>query len=219
MFKKILKDNKGLTFVELMVAIAVIAIISSMFVINIQESKKQQIERYNQKMAADVRYVRNLAISRTVHQFSGQTEEEAIYPPGGYGVFFTQNPTPDRYYVYADNGNQVGFQWGQDEWLSYVDLQDLEIIDKNNTNAGTFYFAFSTENEINTNMTQSSNSQFIVQLREEIESGTGLQGTLKLGEYSNDGYIWSNLGEAYGTFHVHQDPDPDPDPIIIRLLQ
>ena len=219
MFKKILKDNKGLTFVELMVAIAVIAIISSMFVINIQESKKQQIERSSQKMAADVRYVRSLAISRTVYQFSGQTEEEAIYPPGGYGVFFTQTPTPDRYYVYADNGAQVGFQWGQDEWISYVDLQDLEIVDKSNGNAGTFYFAFSTESEINTNITQSSDSKFIVQLREEIESGTGLQGTLTLGEYSNDGYIWSNLGEAYGTFYVHQDPDPDPDPIFIKLLQ
>lgn len=219
MFKKILKNQTGVTFIELMVAIAVIAIISSIFVINIQESKKQQIKRFTQKMAADVRYVRSLATSRAVHQFSGQTEEEAVYPPGGYGIFFTQNPEPDRYYIYADNGNQDGFQWGQDEWISYVDLEDLDITDANHISSVHFYFTFYTENEIRTNMYQDSSSRYEVQLRERLVSGTGQQGTLVLGEYSNDGSILSNIGESYGTFYVKEETDDDDDdPIIIKMI-
>ena len=216
--KNLFKNRSGFSFIELMIAIAIIMIISAAFVVNVRLNTQESIETKTEKIASDVRYLRNLAVSRAKYQFVGQTEAEKAYPPGGYGIYFNGNVTQHKYFLYADDGTQVGYQAANDEKLYEVVVHPLKLDDQN-SGLNSFYFAFISEHEVSTNMGLGQQTQYTINIREDIGAwGTGYQGTLILGELSSDGYVWSNIGTSYGTFNIPK-PDPDPDPDGDRFLR
>ena len=216
--KNLFKNRSGFSFIELMIAIAIIMIISAAFVVNVRLNTQETIHTRVDKLTSDVRYLRNLAVSRAKYQFVGQTEAEKAYPPGGYGIYFNGNVTQHKYFLYADDGTQVGYQAANDEKLYEVVVHPLKLDDQN-SGLNSFYFAFISEHEVSTNMGLGQQTQYTINIREDIGAwGTGYQGTLILGELSSDGYVWSNIGTSYGTFNIPK-PDPDPDPDGDRFLR
>ncbi|PLX25761.1 hypothetical protein C0580_01640 [Candidatus Parcubacteria bacterium] len=214
--KKIIKNKDGFSFIELMIAIAIIMLISAAFVVNIRVNTQEDIRAKTEKVAADIRYIRNLAISRAEYQFEGQTEEEKTYPPGGYGVYFNGNQ--DKYIIFADNGNNDGYQSAEDEALYEVSVDPFVLDDKNGP-LSSFYFTFVSEHEVVTSMSQGLQKQYTLNLREDIGVyGTGYQGSLILGEVSSDGYVWSNIGTSYGTFNIPKPTPPPPDPPEMEMI-
>lgn len=214
--KKIIKNKAGFSFIELMIAIAIIMLISAAFVVNIRVNTQEDIRVRTEKIAADIRYIRNLAISRSEYQFASQTESEKTYPPGGYGVYFSG--TYDKYIIFADNGDTNGYQSAQDEMLYEVSV-DPFVLDDQNSTLTNFYFVFVSEHEVVTNMGQGSQKQYTLNLREDIGAyGDGYQGSLILGEISSDGYVWSNIGTSYSTFHISKPVPPPEDPPEMQMV-
>ena len=217
--KNLFKNRSGFSFVELLIAIAIIMIISAAFVVNVRLNTQETIHTRVDKLTSDVRYLRNLAVSRAKYQFAGQTEAEKAYPPGGYGIYFNGAVTQHKYFLYADNGNATGYQATEDEKLYEVVVDPLKLDDQNSA-LSSFYFAFVSEHEVVTNMGLGQETQYTINIRENIGAwGTGYEGTLILGELSSDGYVWSNVGTSYGTFTITKPPDPPPDPPTLELLQ
>ena len=219
--KNLFKNRSGFSFIELMIAIAIIMIISAAFVVNVRLNTQESIETKTEKIASDVRYLRNLAVSRAKYQFVGQTEAEKAYPPGGYGIYFNGNVTQHKYFLYADDGTQVGYQAANDEKLYEVVVHPLKLDDQN-SGLNSFYFAFISEHEVSTNMGLSASiKEYTLNLREDVGVyGSGYQGTLVLGEVSSDGYVWSNIGTSYGTFNIPKPyvPPPDEDPQMMQEI-
>ena len=211
MIRETFKNQSGITLTELLIVIAIIGMISVVFMVNIRLSTEERIEAATGKLAADIRYIRNLAVSRTEYQFAGQAAEDVTYPPGGYGILFDDLASTARYIIYADSGD-AGYDQFSDEMIATVLLDDIRINDPNHTRS-QFYFVFYTENQVNTNMGTNNNSQYVVELREDLATwGTGYMGSLMLGEDSEDDYTWSNVGVEYGTFYIAKPDDPDEDP-------
>lgn len=208
---KIIKNQSGFSFIELIIAIAIIIIISSVFIVNIRLNTQEDIQTKTEKLAADLRYIRNLAVSRAEYKFADQSEDQRAYPAGGYGIFFNGSLARDKYFLFADDGTQTGYQASQDEILYEVETYPLLLDDQNST-ASNFWFTFVSENQTVSSMGLGTEKKYIVNLREDIGVyGNGYQGSIILGEVSSDGYIWSNIGTYYGTFNI---PKPNPTPPI-----
>lgn len=203
------KKQKGFSFIELIIAISIILIIAAIFVVNVRLDTQETVVTKADKLSSDIRYIRNLAISRAEYQFAGQTEEEKAYPAGGYGIFFNGNIAQHKYIVFADNGDNVGYQAAEDEAMYEVLVDPLKLDDQNSA-LKSFYFTFVSEHEVDSNMGLGSEFKFTLNIREDVGVyGTGYQATLVLGEMSSDGYVWSNLGTSYGNFHIPKPVDDD----------
>ncbi|MCD4760504.1 prepilin-type N-terminal cleavage/methylation domain-containing protein [bacterium] len=216
MLKKIFKKHTGVTLIELMIAIAIIAIVSSISIIYIQGTVSQEIRGLTEQTETDIRYVRNLATSRITYDFDGPAgPAEAVYPPGGYGVYFQDVYADSSYYIiYADSGTP-GYQAGSDALIRQVTFENtaVEIKDYNNSSAQSCYFAFNTEKEVNTDMAQKAPGHYYSLEIELISSGsyprTAYTGYIHIGELTADGYVWTNVSSSYGESSI---PDPHPPP-------
>ncbi|PLX25762.1 hypothetical protein C0580_01645 [Candidatus Parcubacteria bacterium] len=202
------KKQKGFSFIELIIAVSIILIIAAVFVVNVRLNTQETVVTKADKLASDIRYIRNLVISRAEYQFEGQAEEEKAYPPGGYGVYFNGNLPQHKYFLFADSGETNGYQGGEDEILYEVLVDPLKVDDQNGS-LKSFWFTFVSEHEVRSNMGLGPEFKFTLNIREDVGNwGSGYQATLILGEMSSDGYVWSNLGTSYGTFNI---PKPDDD--------
>jgi prepilin-type N-terminal cleavage/methylation domain-containing protein len=102
---RFLKNNQfGVTMIELLIAIAIIGIMTSIAVVRISLTDDEVLRQATEQTAADLKQIRNLAASRVIN-------ENSQYPEGGYGIFFQDKMLDDpAYYVlFADNGHE-GFQ-------------------------------------------------------------------------------------------------------------
>ena len=104
------KLRKGLTLIEILVVIALIAVISSVVVINNKRGDKFKIESTTEKLLSDIKMVRNMAASKTT-MADIYVAGENSFPKGGYGI---EKYSPNSYYIYAypnanntDNSNNV----------------------------------------------------------------------------------------------------------------
>ncbi len=100
-----LKNNQfGVTMIELLIAIAIIGIMTSIAVVRVSLTDNEVLRQATEQTAADLKQIRNLAASRVIN-------ENSQYPEGGYGVFFHDKTDDDRayYILFADNGHE-GFQ-------------------------------------------------------------------------------------------------------------
>ncbi len=86
MIKKILKNKQGFTFMELLIVVAIIAIITTIFVVNIRNNDDKKLALAADELASNIRFARNLALSRTAHDF--EDGNGPVYPANGYGVDF-----------------------------------------------------------------------------------------------------------------------------------
>lgn len=100
-----IKNNHfGVTLIELLIAISIIAIMTSVFVLRISLNDNELLRQTTEQTLADFKQIRNLAASRVLN-------EDNQYPIGGYGIFFQDKIVNDpAYYVlFADNGH-FGYQ-------------------------------------------------------------------------------------------------------------
>ncbi len=88
------KNLFGFTLIELMVSISIIAIISSMYLVNYRSANKAtQLSLAMQKLSSDIRLAQNYSLGLV--DFNGEI------PEGGWGVHFNQG---DNFYtIFADS--------------------------------------------------------------------------------------------------------------------
>lgn len=211
-------NRLGATLIELMIVIAIMAILSMTFYINTRPNMRKQVEQSTEELLANLRQARNMAISKTTHQFAG--ESQARYPTGGYGLVFDGTAAPARYFIYADkSGNNDGYQaFGGDEIIGAVinlptpTPYPFELVNDSD-NDPSFYFAILSEKQVVTDMTADVNNRFIVRLRWPGPGSyqNGYEGVIRLGEQAGAGSILTNFGAVYSDY-VPPPPPPLPPP-------
>ena len=231
MLKKIFSNQTGLTFIELMMAIAIIVIISAISVVYIKGDVKDEVELFTDQLAADIRYTRNLAVSKTVYNFSAASTYGVdgvalgdVYPPGGYGVYIDR--TTGTYTIFADSGlesdgDPIGYDGDKDVVIKIVtiDNNSIELGDLNDPSVTERYFTFKSENEVDTDM--EPNSYGVYALEVDYFAGydeDSYRGILKLGEIAEEGYVWVSLGKSFNAY-VTPEPNPEPDEDPASLFQ
>ena len=212
------KNNSGLTLVEILIVIAIISIISSFFIVNInQKSFQSEIIEETELLLADLRYARNLAVSRTTYTLN--EEEGDQYPSSGYKIIFDRAGNKARYRIFADFGDQQILIKERTIGNSDIYLKDY-VEDK-----GDFYFNFLTENQADSNMTANDSGKYLLAV---INSGPGYpnkgyRSIITLGEISLNAqgeveYTWANLGLYYEEFTPPRPPLPPEDPPQLERL-
>ncbi|MDD5749641.1 MAG: prepilin-type N-terminal cleavage/methylation domain-containing protein [Patescibacteria group bacterium] len=216
--KKLQKENSGLTLVEILIVIAIISIISSFFIINInQKSMQSEIIEETDLLVADLRYVRNLAVSRTTYTLS--EEEGAQYPSSGYKIVFDRVNNKARYRIFADFGDQQILIKERTVNNTDVYLKD-HVEDK-----ASFYVNFLTENQADSNMAANDSGKYLLAV---VNNGPGYpnkgyRSIITLGEKSFNAqgeveYTWANFGLYYEDFTPPRPPLPPEDPQQLEML-
>ncbi len=110
------KKNKGFTLIEMLVVIAIIAVISGVIVVNFRESSDiHKLQRSAQIVVQGIREAQNMSLSST--EIDGE-----VY--NYYGVHFNkQNPT--SFYIYASE-NMV---YNSGEEVKTIELETEVVID------------------------------------------------------------------------------------------
>jgi prepilin-type N-terminal cleavage/methylation domain-containing protein len=229
MLKRIFSNQKGLTFIELMIAIAIIVIISAISIAYIKGTVMDEVERVTEQFAADIRYTRNLAVSRTVFDFSTFSSNPSvvalgeIYPPGGYGISIDK--TAGLYRIFVDSGidgadsgsGVLGYDADTDPIIKTETLTNalIKLGDLNNTGANSNYFSFKSENGLDTNLVASTNGKYQVEVDYKTAyPNRSYKGILSIGELSADGYVLLNLGRSFQEYTQAPPPPPPKDPVV-----
>ena len=117
MFKCLnVKMNKGFTFTELMVIIAVIAIFSVISFPHYKSIQKTMaLERSAVRLAQDFRKVQEMAMS--AYEFNGD------FPIGGYGLYFDIDD-PGHYIIFADLDGEQVYDEDENELVEDIYLEE-----------------------------------------------------------------------------------------------
>lgn len=222
--------KQGLTYIELLVAIGIIAILSTVSVFYIKRNAREDVRRTTEQLAADIRLIRNMSISRTAYNFGSGVVE---YPEDGYGIYFADPTTSGQvsyYILYAgvgeDNFDGGGSPTG-DRIIKRVNLSNARIeLNDINSSRSDFYFIFLTENSISTDLTKDVQSRYIIEALDPCvitntngSCQSGYRGVIRLGEVSGDKYTLSNIGVSYSNVAIPTPPPPPPpDPGNTRSL-
>lgn len=188
-----IRNQLGTTLIELLVAMAIIGIMSGIFVSQISLTDGEELNMVTERVAADLKQVRNLATSRVIN-------ENNIYPPGGYGVYFVDSNMligDAAYYIlFADSGEHTGYQPTEDTIISkYVfPNNSLTIYPKESENKNNFYFTFLNEHTTNTDLENYPPYGYSMV----IKLGTAFN-TIRISDPAADTYTWGNINILYGT--------------------
>jgi len=219
MKKEKLKNKAGVTFIELMIAIGIVAIISAVFVLVIHPDDLDEVKRVTDQVAADIRYARNLAVSRATYNFGGAIGE--VYPPGGYGFQYEDTSSaPVKYFIFANLGvDGADVDASADNYDEDKDFIIKEVVLENSVlemtsipaESWTRYFTFLTENEVSSNWPVDSNGRYSLRIENPGPGypDQGYRGNITIGEDTADGYTWSRIGTYYSSFTP---PAPSPSP-------
>jgi len=106
LFKNLKNSEKGVTLVEIVVAVFIITMFSMMVIVGFPKIQKQYaFSRVTHKLAQDLRMVEDLGLSG-VQINNGAMVPEPIETIKGYGIYFDlTNPT--QYIIYADIYTEV----------------------------------------------------------------------------------------------------------------
>lgn len=190
----------GFTLVEVLVVMSIIVLLSVYFLIDLRPDTGRRLQLDSEQIISDVRYIRNLAATRTMHN--------GVYP-NGYGIaFINGNGTNVKSkYVLYDGSNFFGYN-DPNSILKTVELGNVKfrLVDPNKTpynynDTEVKHFLFRSENSISTNLQRaSSNGQYQIEIYYPylIETTEFFQkSTISLGYKSEDDYFWSNLAVVY----------------------
>ena len=87
------RKGDGFTFVELLVSISIIAMVSAIVLANLNYSgRKGALNMAAEKLASDIRLIQDYALGLRTHN--------GVYPDGGWGIFMAQ--AADKYTIFAD---------------------------------------------------------------------------------------------------------------------
>ncbi|MFA5126921.1 MAG: prepilin-type N-terminal cleavage/methylation domain-containing protein [Patescibacteria group bacterium] len=196
--KIIASYQSGFTLLEILIVIAIISILAAAYFNSIKQTNFQKLKMAGEKMASDINYARNLAISRATYNGS--------YYPGSYGVAFYNgdgSTTYSRYIIYAGNKSNV---------IKTVTLSDktFRLVDPNmspfNINQITSVsFAFISENKVSaSDFKLNSNGEYQIAIMQlvPIQQGAYTYNTynkffVSLGSVSGDNYAWGGGSLSY----------------------
>lgn len=225
MTKKISKNIQGLTLIEIVIAIFIIAIITTVFVFSVRANEDEKLDLAAEQLVSDIRFARNLAISRTVTDF--EDGNGPVYPPGGYVM---EAWSEDYFYfIYAEKNTDLGYHDGVDKKIKKVYLPDSDwyLNDANNDypkEADFFRMTFLPENKITTSLSASStNSNFgygiqITNPKGQSHLVRGYKQVIKVAEDANDGTITLNIGSPVpGSIKWPKYPPVEHDPIPVGI--
>lgn len=126
-FFNIKKSGAGFTFVESMIVIAMIGILSIIVIPSYQSAKNQlALERSAVKLAQDLRKVQEMAMSAQECEPCG-----GIVPEGGYGIYIRKTPSvpaQTTYRLFADMDDNQRYNHVQDVIIEEVSLESKIII-------------------------------------------------------------------------------------------
>lgn len=188
----VIKNQLGTTLIELLVAIAIIGIMSGIFVAQISLTDSEELNLVTERVAADLKQIRNLATSRVIN-------ENNVYPAGGYGINFVDSDQmfgETAYYIlYADSG-VAGYQSADDVIISkYIfPNDDLTIYPKENEANNDFYFTFINEHETVTDLVNSPPDGYSMLIK--FRAG-GPINTIRISDPAADTYTWGNINISY----------------------
>lgn len=179
------KNNKGFTFLELLMSIFIIALMSSIFWINLREDYKDIVEIETERAAADIKKARSMALSQIPDDATGE------YPAGGYGVHFYNSPP--RYVVFADHNELGGYSPSTDTIIKEVVMnEEIDSAVVLGDVATSFYFVFQAANEARTNMLTNVAEFYVMGIVSD-----DYRGNIRLGEETEDGFTWTNIGTSF----------------------
>ncbi len=119
--KSISKNSKGYTLIEMMAVLFIIALISSIVLVNYRRGEKQYIlNSQAQALTQFIREAQNMAMGVAILR-------EQFIVPFGYGVAFLRNSNPPYLPIlYADlNNNKKYDELNQNEFIRYFDLNPV----------------------------------------------------------------------------------------------
>jgi len=203
MLKKIFSNQQGFTMIELMIVVVVTVIISVVTVRYIRNDDiRAELNSTSDKLMSDIRYIRNLAATRTAYDFNntpGNTSDD-VFPTNGYGIIFN---SAHRYFILVDRG-APGLTSG-DGLINPVDINSAITLDDYNP-ASTVpypYFTFKSDKELYTNLVASAEGKYQIELDyNPAYPEDGYNSVITVGEDSDDGSILVALGRvtnSYGT--------------------
>jgi prepilin-type N-terminal cleavage/methylation domain-containing protein len=198
-----LKNQEGVTLAELMVVIAMIAIMSAVFILNIKQDRYGDVKMITEKLLADVKYARSLATSKAVYDFSGVKK----FPEHGYGVDFIGNNTgtgePASYQLFADGGAPGYKDENEDRKIGQPVIfpsAKIKLIDAYSSKK-LFYISFASDNQVETNVALDLDSRYPIKV--EYAPGypqTTYRSIILLAEESKDGLTFANIGYYFEKF-------------------
>lgn len=181
------KENRGFTFVELLISIAIIVIISVYFWADLHADSDDIVRQETERVAADIRQTRALTVARVEEKSTGQ------FPIGGYGVHFYNSPP--RYIIYADTDNALneGYQSIEDIKLREVILNsEIEELVELGGIGTDFYVRFAAANEIYTSVDANQADFYAIGIY-----ANNFRGNIRIAESTEDGFSWTNVGVDY----------------------
>ncbi len=188
------KINQGFTFLELLIAVAIIAVMSTIFWTNLHHDDRDVVHQETERLAAEIRQTRSLVLARVPEASTGE------YPVGGYGVHFYNNPP--RYIVFAEHDSlSHGYNVGTDTKIKEGFLDDTitSLVELGGSRTD-FYFRFTSSNEIVTNVSNSPQDFYAIGVV--IDD---YRGNIRLGENTEDGLLWTSMGVSYDVI-LPEDP-------------
>lgn len=189
---------KGFTLIEALIVIAIIALLSVYYVANLRPDKLDSLRMDSTRLAADIRYIRNMAATRAVYNGS--------FPSGGYGILLKNGNginIKSYYKLYAGTeANVLKTVYLADPAFRLVDSNSLErsaaIQDQNQKK-----FAFVSENNISVNgLVLSPIGEYQIEIYYDFEENGQdyyYLAKLDLGRQTADDFIWSNIAVTYET--------------------
>lgn len=187
-----IRNTKGTTLIELLVAMTIIGIMTAIFVSQISLSNEEQLDMVTERLVADFKQIRNLATSRVIN-------ENNVYPPGGYGIYFDDSHTAgNSYYIlFADDGVTPGYDEGVDIIISKYILPDsnLTFYPIDHQEIDKFYFTFVNEHEAVTDVEpkEPDGYSILIQFKD-----TAPINTIRISDPAVDDYVWGNINVLYG---------------------
>lgn len=190
---------KGFTLIEALIVIAIIALLSVYYVANLRPDKLDSLRMDSTRLAADIRYIRNMAATRAVYNGS--------FPSGGYGILLKNGDginIKSYYKLYAGTeSNVLKTVYLADPAFRLVDSNSLlersaAIQDQNQKK-----FAFVSENNISVNgLVLSPTGDYQIEIYYDFEENGQdyyYLAKLDLGRQTADDFIWSNIAVTYET--------------------
>ncbi len=129
-------NNKGYTLIELIVSIAVIAIISSIMFANYhQGGAGESLNAAAQNLVSEIRKIQGYALSHK--EFNG-----TIQTTGGWGIMLSSNPShhPEKFILFFDTDDSGKFNSSSELYLDGLIGQDVKVTDISFSGTSRPYF-------------------------------------------------------------------------------
>jgi type II secretory pathway pseudopilin PulG len=181
----------GFTLIEAMAVIVIIGIMSVFFVVNTKPDQIALLKMDTTRLAADIRYIRSMATTRTTYNGS--------YPSDGYGIiFYNKDGSINKsYYELYAGSNLLKTVYLANVAFRFVD-PNLEYPTAINITTPKKFF-FKTENKVVSDLTPSASGEYKIDIYYAYTLKAYYKSQITIGQKTSDEFTWSNLATTYDT--------------------